>query len=414
LFCIKINLHKLEIEFLKKELFSLLDTLKQRLNDKLQNETARQSYGIFCGAFGIICNLILFILKIIAGHLVSSVAIIADAFHDLSDMISSVVTIFAFKMANRPADKQHPFGHGRIEYVAGLFVSFLIVFMGLEFTRWSFERILAPKPVVFWDFTIIILILSVILKFFMAIIFKIVSERINSTAIRANFKESLSDMFATITVLISILISTVFGFSLDGFIGLLVSILIIHSGISMIKETLGPILGQAPSYQFVNQIKQKVLSHEQIKGIHDFILHSYGPQKTLISLHAEVDCNANLTAIHNIVDKVEREIKQEFCCEIVIHIDPVITDDVHVCEVFNKLKEIAKNVDSKITIHDFRMISDKDFIRNDGKNTVTLIFDVILPINLDEAPVLEKIRSDLKNTYNTYDTIINIDRDYGY
>jgi cation diffusion facilitator family transporter len=377
------------------------------------NIKSRQSYGIFCGFFGVICNSILFILKIIAGYSVSSVSIIADAFHDLSDMISSIVTIFAFKVANRPADKQHPFGHGRIEYVAGLFVSFLIIFMGLEFTRWSFERIFDPKPVVFLDFTIIILILSVILKFLMAVIFKKIGTKINSTAIMANFKESLSDMVATITVLISILFSTTFSISLDGFIGVLVSIFIIYSGISMIKEILGPILGQAPNAEFVNKIKQKILYYKQIKGVHDFIVHSYGSQKTLISLHAEVNCDANLMEIHNIVDIAEREIKQEFSCEVVIHVDPVITDDVHVCEVFNKIKKITKNADNRISVHDFRIVNEENNEKNNDFKKVNLIFDIVLPIDLEETYILDRIKSDIKNEYSTYNPIINVDREYG-
>ncbi|MCI9274020.1 MAG: cation transporter [Clostridiales bacterium] len=386
----------------------LLIRLFIKNSSQTQDHEVRQRYGLLGGLVGIICNLILFGAKSVAGVLTSSVSITADAFNNLSDAGSSIVTLVGFKMSGKPADDKHPFGHGRIEYISGLMVSMAILLMGIELVRSSFEKIIHPEAAEFNLLSVIILIVSIVIKLWMGLFNRKLGKIIDSATLKATAMDSISDVAATSTVLLGIVISTLTKTSIDGYAGLAVALFILYTGFMTARETLNLLLGEAPSAEFVRAIEKEVLSYEDVVGIHDLIVHNYGPGRSVVSLHAEVPCHIDILKIHDTIDNIERDLKKKFDCECVIHMDPIATDDQKVNSVHQKVAVLVKLIDPSVTIHDFRMV--------EGTSHTNLIFDVVVPhkFRLNDEQVVDAVRSAVKTMDESYEVVINVDKTYVY
>lgn len=371
------------------------------------NPNVRLNFGIFSGIVGICCNIILSVAKFIAGILSSSIATTADAFNNLSDAGSSIVSLVGFKVAGLPADDDHPFGHGRAEYISGFIVSMVITLMGVELAKSSFNKIINPQKIEFSIISLVILSISILVKLWMFFFNKNISKKIQSATIRATSVDSLVDVIATTAVVISMLVSYFTSLNIDAYAGSLVSLFIIYTGFATAKDTLDPLLGQQPDIELVNSIQKRVLSYSGIVGIHDLIVHNYGSNKKLISLHAEVPCTVDILDIHDTIDNIERQIKQEFGCETVIHMDPIVVDDVVTLAMKERILALTKLIDNSIDIHDFRMV--------EGKTHTNLIFDVVVPykFRLTDSEIIEAIANAVKILDGTYKVIITVDKAYG-
>ena len=300
----------------------------------------RRAYGQLCGLVGIALNILLFAGKFFAGTLSGSIAITADAFNNLSDAGSSVVTLLGFRLAGKKPDPEHPFGHGRMEYLSGLVVSALILLMGVELAKSSFQKILHPEAVEFSVAAVVILLASIAVKLYMSVYNRTIGKKINSAAMVATGIDSLSDTISTVAVLIA----------------MVVALFILYSACRAAMETVSPLLGQAPEEEFVQRICELVLAHEEVCGIHDLVVHDYGPGRVMISLHAEVPSNGDILELHDMIDGIEMELRQQLDCEAVIHMDPIVTDDALTTEMRIKTAALVKEVDERATIHDFRMV----------------------------------------------------------
>ncbi|AGK96170.1 cation diffusion facilitator family transporter [Clostridium pasteurianum] len=377
--------------------------------DNINDKDVREKYGILSGIIGIIINLMLFIIEIILGIFTNSIAIIADAVHNLADVTSSLVTLIGFKLAGKPADKEHPFGHGRMEYVSALVVSFLILIVGFEFIKSSLQRILHPEPVNFNLITFIIILVAIPLKLWLSHFNKTLGKLIESSTLEATGADSLNDVAILGGVIISLLVSYFTHISIDGYVGMVVAIFILISGISFIKETLNPLLGEAPDPKLVKELRKGVLSYDYISGVHDLIIHNYGPGRTMASLHAEVPCNMPIMKIHDVIDTAEKELSEELDMFIVIHMDPICNNSAEVIKTKNSVIEILKNFPIVKSLHDFRIVGE-------GKNR-KLIFDVVISF---DNKISEEEKEILKNNIDTavreanpfYSTIITVDQDY--
>ncbi len=338
------------------------------------DEKNRYAYGRLAGGTGIACNILLFLAKLLIGVFSGSVAIIADAFNNLSDAGSSVVTLIGFKLSAAPADKEHPFGHGRMEYLSALAVAALIIVAGFELGVSAVEKIISPTlPAVNWV-TLVILLSAIAVKLWMALFYRFVGRRISSEALLASYTDSRNDVICTALVLVSSLISWRFHIAVDGYIGLLVAVFVLWSGFSVIKETVSPLLGQAPDPALVEGITETVLSFGGVIGIHDLIVHSYGHGRTIVSLHAEVPCNADIMKSHDTIDLAERALMEKYHVIACIHMDPVDTDDDSTKELRLIAETVIAEVDERLTLHDFRVVH--------GETHTNLIFDLVLPFEL--------------------------------
>ena len=313
------------------------------VHDTGDKNTLRQAYGMLCGILGVVLNVMLFTGKFIAGLLSNSIAITADAVNNLSDAGSSLIVLFGFKLAGQKPDPDHPFGHGRIEYISGLLVSMLIIFMAFELLKSSVDTIIHPGKVTFEPVILIILIASILVKFYMFFYNRRIGKQLNSEAMLATSMDCLSDMAATAVVLVSMLVSHFFEIQVDGICGTLVALLIFYAGFNSAKETISPLLGQPPEKDFVDRIEQIVLAEEEIVGIHDLIVHNYGPGRRMISLHAEVPADGDILMLHDIIDNVEHKLKEELFCPAVIHMDPVSTKDEETLHLKAMVKQIVES-----------------------------------------------------------------------
>jgi len=320
----------------------------------------RQQYGVLSGAVGIVLNMILFVSKLVAGFITGSISIMADAINNLSDAGSSVVTLVGFKLSGHEADEEHPFGHGRIEYIAGLIVALLIVLMGFELVRSSFVRVLNPARVSFNLVVAGILLFSIFVKLLMYFGNKEAAKAIDSAALNNTALDSISDVFTTAVVLICSFITYRVGIVLDGYVGILVGAFIVKTGLEAARDTINPLLGEPPGKEFVKEIEQTVLSHENILGVHDLVVHNYGPTGLFMSLHAEVDASMDLITVHDFIDDIESELREKYKCEVVIHMDPVMLGDRDTEILERKVRYIIKELDSNLKFHDFRLIHSKD------------------------------------------------------
>lgn len=373
----------------------------------VQSPAVRQSYGVLCGAVGIALNIFLFLGKALAGVLSGSIAITADAFNNLSDAGSSVITLVGFRLSGQKPDSEHPFGHGRMEYISGLLVSVAILIMGFELMKSSAEKILHPEPIESSPVVYGILLGSILVKFYMFFYNRTVGNRILSAAMRATATDSLNDMISTTLVLAATLISRWTGLLLDGWFGVLVGVFIFVGGIRAMKETVDPLLGQAPGRELVEQIKGIVTSYPDVYGLHDLIVHDYGPGRRMISLHAEVPANGDLLAIHDEIDNIETELKEKLHCSATIHMDPVVTDDKEVNELRITVEKLVEDVDERLSIHDFRMVK--------GETHTNLIFDVAVPYEcaLTDVQVSNTIKERIRESLGKqYYVVMQIDRVY--
>lgn len=385
---------------------SLLVKLFIKNHDDIHNQEVRQKYGMLGGGVGIFLNVLLFSLKFIAGLITSSISITADAFNNLSDAGSSVVTLIGFKMAGMPADSEHPFGHGRIEYISGLAVSMAIILMGVELIKSSVDKILHPEAVTFSLFSVVILLVSILAKGWMSLFNRGLGKRIGSTAMMATAMDSLSDCIATGAVVLGIGFSYFTHIIIDGYIGLVVALFVSYTGFTTARDSLSPLLGQAPDKEFVEEIRKIVLAHEDIEGIHDLIVHNYGPGRSMISLHAEVRCDADILAIHDTIDLIELELKHRFNCEATIHMDPIAVDDKVTQDLREKIVELLRSIDGQLSLHDFRMVQ--------GLTHTNLIFDVVVPFKfrLTDEQVTQQVWDKVKQIDPNYNAVIKVERAY--
>ena len=333
--------------------------------------SVRQAYGVLSGAVGIGLNILLFFGKWLAGTISGSIAIIADAFNNLSDAGSSIITLIGFRLSGQEPDPEHPFGHGRMEYISGLLVSVAILVMGFELIWSSIGKLRSPEPIESSALVFGILIASILVKLYMFFYNHSLSKKIESAAMKATSVDSLSDTVATTLVLIATLISKYTGLLLDGWFGILVGLFILYTGGSTLKETIDLLLGQPPKQEFIDEVKEIVLGHSMVHGVHDLIVHDYGPGRVMISLHAEVDVNGDIQDIHEQIDHIEHELQKKLHCSATIHMDPIVTDDKEVLAMKAKVEEMVHFLDESFSMHDFRMVK--------GSTRTNLIFDVEVP-----------------------------------
>ena len=373
--------------------------------EELPNDKKRSAYGKLCGIVGILLNLVLFAGKFFAGVLSNSIAITADAFNNLSDAGSSVITLAGFKLAEQKPDPDHPFGHGRIEYLSGLIVSAVILLMAFELVKDSLDKILHPADVEFSLIIIAILIASIAVKCYMAFYNFNIGKRIDSAALKATGTDILSDCISTAVVLLATVVGHLSGLQIDGYCGIAVGCLIFWAGINAAKDTLDPLLGQPPEKEYVDEIEKTVLNFdENIIGIHDLIVHDYGPGRQIISLHAEVPAEENLLKIHDIIDNLEMALREKLGCLTTIHMDPVVTTDKRVDELKARCNNILKEIDEVLSLHDFRVVF--------GDTHTNLIFDIVIPHNfrISDKDTLKLIQEKIKSSIGkNYFAVIHID-----
>lgn len=374
---------------------------------EVENPRVRQSYGILCGAVGIFLNVVLFAGKFLAGLLSHSVAITADAFNNLSDAGSSVITLAGFHMAGQKPDPHHPFGHGRIEYISGLIVAFIILTMGLELLKSSVDKILHPETVEASPLVIGVLAVSICIKIYMSIYNRRIGKRIGSAAMDAASKDSFSDALATAVVLGSTLLARFTGLQIDGWCGVLVSVFVFTAGISAARETINPLLGQPPEPEFVQKVQEIMMSYQEqgILDIHDLVVHNYGPGRVMLSVHAEVPANCSIVEMHDLIDTIEHRLKREMGCDAVIHMDPVTVDDDRTKELKARVQDIIDGMEGNIKFHDFRVV--------DGPSHTNIIFDVVVPFqySMSDLQVKEYIQNEVKKLSEHYYTVIDVDKD---
>lgn len=387
-------------------MIKLLSKLLIKNNNDYSDPTVRRRYGILCGSVGVALNLLLSLGKFIAGLSVNSIAIIADAANNLSDAGSSVITMAGFKLAGQKPDPAHPFGHGRIEYISGLIVSMAILLMGFELLKTSVEKIFSPEETVFSIAAIVILCASIAVKLYIFFYNKKIAAKINSSAMAATATDSISDCLATAATLLSIILSAATGINLDGYCGVIVALFILFAGFKAAKDTVNPLLGQKPDPEFVKQIEKTVLSHEEVVGIHDLVVHDYGPGRIMISLHAEVSDKENILKIHDVIDNIEKELQKKLECHAVIHMDPISTDDENTLKLKKEINEIVKKENPEFSIHDFRVVA--------GDTHTNIIFDLLIPYGIsdDEENIKKKIDDEVKKLNKNYFTVIEIDKNF--
>lgn len=368
-----------------------------------ENPKVHTAYGKLAGVVGIVCNLLLFAGKLIAGLISGSVAITADAVNNLSDASSSLVTLLGFKLAERPADEEHPYGHARIEYLSGLAVAALILVIGVELGKSSFEKILHPEAVLFSWLTLAILIGSILVKLWMALFCYRLGKGIGSATLIATATDSRNDVISTAAVLLGCLAGHFFDLRIDGYIGLLVALFIIWSGCGIAKETISPLLGEQADDALVKSIADLILSHDKILGIHDLMVHDYGPGQCFASVHAEMDSSENPLDCHDIIDDIERDALRELRVHLVIHYDPIVTDDEELNQMRTLVSSELKEIDPELTMHDFRMVR--------GPGHTNLIFDLVIPFSMKNQKAALKKRIDERVQFENkrYYTVITFD-----
>lgn len=387
-------------------MITLLSKLFIKNREDVKDQKVRQAYGVLCGAVGIFLNLCLFAGKFIAGFISNSIAITADAFNNLSDAGSSIITLIGFKMAGQKPDPDHPFGHGRIEYISGLLVSVIILLMGFELLKSSVTKIIHPEELTFSPVILVILIVSILVKCYMFFYNKTLGKKLNSSAMMATGTDSLSDTLATTVVLISTLVAHFSGLAIDGWCGVAVGLFIFYAGINAAKDTISPLLGQAPEPEFVNQVNSIVMAHEEVIGIHDLIVHNYGPGRVLISLHAEVPADGDILSLHDVIDTIEHELRDTLNCHAVIHMDPVQVGDPETDRLKGIVKECIAEIDPSLTIHDFRIVT--------GPTHTNLIFDVVTPYNfpMSDNELTAEITRRIQKENPSYYTVIEVDKKF--
>lgn len=376
-------------------------------SENVKSERVRSAYGKLASVVGILSNFFLFLIKMLAGLLFHSVSIAADAVNNLSDASSSVITLAGFKLAERPADEQHPYGHARYEYISGLIVSFIILLLGVELLKTSFDKILHPQQVIFSWLSVAVLAVSILLKLWQSLFNRTVGKKIGSVSLEATAADSRNDVITTSAVLLAALIAHFTGWNLDGYMGVAVAGFILFSGFQLVRETLNPLLGAAPDQELVEQIQQKILSYDGVLGLHDLVIHNYGPERCFASVHIEVSAGEDILKSHDMIDNIERDFSTDCNIHLVGHLDPIVTDD----EQLNRLREQTRlalgKIDPSLTMHDFRVVT--------GSTHTNLIFDIVVP---PRYPISDnELRRELAEKISrfeggTYYAVITVDRSY--
>ncbi len=368
--------------------------------------TVRARYAILAGVVGIISNLILFTMKLIVGTLFNSISVTADAVNNLTDAGSSIITLVGFKISSKPADDKHPYGHARAEYITGFIVSVVILLLGFELIKTSFQKVLKPEPIVFSYITIAVLVASILVKLWQGLFNKNLGKRINSTALIATGQDSMNDVITTASVLLATIFARLTGLNVDGYMGIAVAVFIIYSGVKLIFETLNPLLGLAPDAGFVSNIERKILSYDGVLGLHDLVVHSYGADRCFASVHVEVPANHDILESHDLIDVIERDVFTEQNVNLVIHMDPIVTDDESINNLKKQVKDIVTEIDPELSMHDFRVVV--------GKTHSNLIFDVMVPVayKISDSEIRELIDAEIKKINPTFHSVITLDRKY--
>ncbi|WP_027089312.1 cation diffusion facilitator family transporter [Thomasclavelia saccharogumia] len=371
-----------------------------------KSSKVREQYGTLCSIISIGCNIVLVIFKLTMGVITNSIAIQADGLNNLSDVGSNLASLFGFKLANKHPDSEHPYGHGRMEYVAGLIIAFLILLVGFQALKDSILKIIAPQKVTFTVVAVIILVVSILIKLWMASFNRYASKKINSATLLAASQDSLNDVLATTATLCSLILSLYTDLPVDGIMGTIVSIIVLKAGIEIFKDTVNPLLGMAPDRELIKDIEQYILSFPEALGIHDLMMHDYGPGRRFLSLHVEVDRNDDIMAAHDAIDVIERAVLEKYHILTTIHMDPVDFNDTLTNELRKKVIKIVKEINNEYSIHDFRIVS--------GTTHTNLIFDVLIPSNdqIEHKILKEQIDGKLKAIDPSYYTIIQIEHSY--
>ena len=374
--------------------------------EQAEDGAVRRAWGALCGFVGIALNLLLFAGKLASGALSGSIAVTADAFNNLSDAGSSVVTLLGFRLAGKKPDSDHPFGHGRMEYVSGLVVAGLILLMGAELAKTSVDKIAHPEAVTFSWLAAAILLVSIAVKLYMYMYNKAVGKKIGSAAMAATAADSLSDTAATAAVLLSMIVGKLANVQLDGWVGLVVALFILWSAVQAARDTISPLLGQAPDPALVREIEGLVMAHDTVVGVHDLVVHDYGPGRRIISLHAEVPADGQVLELHDVIDNIESELARKLHCEAVIHMDPVVVGDPVVTALREQTAALVRTIDPRITIHDFRMVP--------GKTHTNLIFDAVIPFDeqLTRPQVAQRICRLVEDMDGHYRAVVKIENSY--
>ncbi len=382
----------------------LVKTFVKRPEDT-DDERVRYTYGRLAGAAGLTANVLLFAAKLAIGALSGSVAILADAFNNLSDAGSSIVTLVGFKLSSAPPDAEHPFGHGRMEYLSALGVAALIMAAGFELFLSAVDKIRHPALPEFGVLTIVVLALAIAVKLWMALFYKKIGNTIHSEALRASCADSRNDVICTGVVLLTSLIGWLSGVAIDGYVGLLVALFVIWSGFTVIKETVSPLLGQAPDPEMVREIKNTVMAHPGIIGVHDLMIHNYGPGRLVLSLHAEVSCHEDMMRSHDLIDCVERELSRKYRAIACIHMDPVDSGNEEVEALKITVETILEDIDPRLTMHDFRVVF--------GETHTNLIFDVVAPFDFkDEASVKTELQRRMTVVNPQLFTVVTVEHSF--
>lgn len=371
----------------------------------VKNSQVREQYGRLAGIVGMLCNALLSAGKILTGTLFGSLGILADGVNNLSDAASSAVTLIGFKLASKPADEEHPFGHARFEYVAGLVISFFILLLGFDLAKSAVGKILHPEETVFSYLSVAVLAVSILVKLWMSAFNRTLGRRIDSTTIAAAAQDSLNDVFVTGSVLFCTLLSRFAHLNIDGYIGLAVAVFILVSGVKLIGETISPLLGEAPDEELVEETCRRLKSYDKVLGIHDLVVHNYGPGRCFASVHVEMDAKNDVMVSHDITDRIERDFLKDGL-HLVVHLDPIVTDDAEINEMRSATDALVRRIDPRLTIHDFRMVR--------GPYHTNLIFDVVVPADYpeDDGALRARIQDEVKKIDENYFTVVNVDRCY--
>ena len=374
--------------------------------ENVNEQRVRESYGITASITGIILNTLLSIGKILTGIIFNSISVTADGVNNLSDGASSVITLIGFKISSKPADKDHPFGHARMEYLTGLILGIAVILVGVELIKSSFDKIMNPTKTIFSIEMIVVLIVSVLIKLWISLFYKKLGDKISSATLKASSTDSRNDVISTIVVILSLLVSNATGYEVDGYVGILVALFILYSGYDILRDILNPLLGEMPDREFIESIENKILSYDGIVNIHDLVVHNYGPNRYFASVHAEVDAKEDIMKSHDLIDNIERDFAREFDISLVIHLDPVITDDEEINELRSMTDKIVKSIDERLTIHDFRVVK--------GETHTNLIFDVVVPVDYDikSSKLVSMIEKEIQNKDETYFAVVTVDKNY--
>lgn len=368
-----------------------------------EDPAVRDKCGRVAGAVGIVTNFLLFLMKIIVGTVFHSVSVTADAVNNLTDSGSSVVTLIGFKMASKPADEKHPFGHARIEYLSGVIVSFIVIFLGLQLGMSSIEKILTPEENALTPVALVVLVISILAKLWQCLFYRKVGRMIKSESVEATSKDSRNDVIATSVVLLGAVITMLTGVNLDGYMGAAVALFIVFSGVQLTISTADPLLGQAPEGELVQTITEKMLSYPGIIGMHDLAVHNYGVGRCFASAHCEVDAKNDILVSHDLIDNIERDFSRDLCIHMVIHLDPVIVGDARTDALHRKVQSLVTALYPTVTIHDFRVIW--------GVTHSNIVFDAAVPFSVkdSDAVITQKLEAEIQKLDPDYRTVVTID-----